>query len=168
MSLPLPELRAIRPYPRLAAVLAATLAAMLAGCGGGGNPAYSSDLEVARVLSPDARLEAVLTETNPNATTSFVYRIWVVPRGGAWQALPAAAELYGATRNDNAYGVNLRWHDRRTVLAEYLKAYDVRPAGLIAPATAGGREVRVYLRPGTADPSAPAGSMRQARAAVAR
>jgi hypothetical protein len=33
--------------------------------------------EVARVISPDGRLEAILIETNGGATTAFGYEIWL-------------------------------------------------------------------------------------------
>lgn len=38
--------------------------------------------EVARVLSPDAKLEAVLIEYNGGATTPFSYHLFIVARGG--------------------------------------------------------------------------------------
>jgi hypothetical protein len=67
------------------------------------------------------------------------------------------ADLYGAARNANAYGVNLRWIDRRTLRIEYAIATDAR---LWSPVTLWGvGTVRTTLAPGIVDPSAPAGGM---------
>ena len=68
--------------------------ALLAGCG------LASRDEVARVGSPDGRVEAVLIETNGGATTSFVYEVHVVPKG--WPASNEVAWLYGAGRSEHA------------------------------------------------------------------
>jgi hypothetical protein len=111
--------------------------------------------EVAVVASPDRRLEAVLIETHGGATTSFGYEIWVREKGhGSGNQV---ARLYGAARNDVAYGANLRWTDDGALLVEYQEA---RTETLDRPTVQiGGREVRVALKPHVSDPNAPAGGM---------
>ena len=47
------------------------LSLLLSACG------IASEDEVARVTSPDGRVEAVLIETNGGATTSFGYKVLV-------------------------------------------------------------------------------------------
>jgi hypothetical protein len=111
--------------------------------------------EVAVVASPDGRLEAVLIETNGGATTSFGYEIWVREKGH--RSGSQVARLYGAVRNDVAYGANLRWTDDSGLWVEYREA---RTDTLDRPVVRiGGREIRVALRPHVSDPNAPAGGM---------
>ena len=136
------------------AAAAALCFALLAGCAR--DPA-ADDVEVARVASPDARADAVLTEANAGATASFVYRIRLVAHGADWRAAPALAELHGATRNASAYGVDLRWQDADTLHADYLKARLV--IAHQATAEVAGRRVALQLRSGIANPAAPAGGM---------
>jgi hypothetical protein len=123
--------------------------AVLNGCG-----LVSRD-QVARVACPDGRVEAVLIETDGGATTSFGYEVHVVPKGRP--ARDQVAWLYGAVRNKNAYGVNLKWTDDHELVIEYL---DAREQGL-ERATVGveGRAIKVSLRSGVYDPTAPAGGM---------
>lgn len=131
------------------AIQTSMLALLLVACG-----LVSRD-EVSVVPSPDRRLEAVLIETNGGTTTSFGYEIWVREKGQA--SGNQVARLYGATRNDVAYGANLRWDDDGTLLVEYQEA---RTETLDKPTVQiGGREVRVALRPDVPDPDAPAGGM---------
>jgi len=130
-------------------ILAIPIAIVLTACG------FVSRDEVARVGSPDGRLDAVLVETNGGATTSFGYEIHVVEKGKSYGE--AVATLYGAFRNENAYGANLRWLTESDLLVEYQRASaqaiaksDVRVAG---------RDIHILLRPGVSDLSAPAGGM---------
>lgn len=74
--------------------------------------------EVARVLSPSGRVEAVLFETNGGATTSFGYEVFVVKRGAKPSGSPAVF-LNGAVRNPSAYGVNLKWSSPDSITVEY-------------------------------------------------
>src|SRR6267142_6719220 len=61
--------------------------------------------EVARVPHPNANVDAVLVETNGGATTSFGYEVFIFPRGQKPKRSDhAVASLYGAGRNDHAYG----------------------------------------------------------------
>jgi hypothetical protein len=111
--------------------------------------------EIARVISPDGRLEAILIETNGGATTAFGYEIWLreTDRGSRERV----ATLYGAVRNESAAGVNVRWMDDTQLVVEYQEA---RTEALDKPiVTIGGRDVLVGLKPHVSDPTAPAGGM---------
>jgi hypothetical protein len=143
---------------RHALLLVALALACLAGCG---TSQRGADVEVARVASPDGAVDAVLTEHNPGATASFVYRIHVVAHDGAWEGSPVAAELYGATRNASAYGVDLHWRDAGTVEARYLQARSIEVPGRTLDVD--GHAVTVVLRDGIENPGAPAGGMAPAR-----
>lgn len=112
--------------------------------------------EVARVVSPDGVLDAVLVESNGGATTSFGYAIFIVPHGKKAKGSQVAF-LYAAVRNSRAYGANLKWDSSTRLAVEYLDAKD---EGLEQPvASVSGRKVTVLLRPGVTDPSAPPGGM---------
>ena len=121
---------------------------MLASCG--------SQEEVSRVLSPDGHVEAVLIETDGGATTSFGYRVLVETKG-QWFSGEQVAWLYGAGRNEDAYGVNLKWNSDSELFIEYL---DAREAKLMKRnINVAGRGVTVALHGGITDPTAPAGGM---------
>jgi hypothetical protein len=60
-----------------AAVALALLLVGVAGCG-----RYE---EIARFPSPDDRVDAVVVEVDAGAGNPFVYRLYLVPRGGAWR-----------------------------------------------------------------------------------
>jgi hypothetical protein len=131
------------------AITASMLALLLTACG-----LVSRD-EVAVVASPDGHLEAVLIETNGGATTSVGYEIWLREKGD--ESGNQVARLYGAVRNDAAYGANLRWTENGTLSVEYQEA---RAETLDRPRVQiGGREVRIVLKPHVSDPDAPAGGM---------
>jgi hypothetical protein len=114
--------------------------------------------EVARVAHPNANVDAVLVETNGGATTSFGYQVFLLPRGQKpKEADHAVASLYGAGRNERAYGVNLRWTSNDTLFIEYLKAQhaDWRNGALAV----NGRVINIVMKSGVADPTAPHGGM---------
>jgi len=112
--------------------------------------------EVARVSSPDGQVEAVLIETDGGATTSFGYRI-LVAKKGSWFPGEEVAWLYGAFRNEQAYGVNFKWCSDTELCVEYLNA---RQTELKKPSIyVKGRNIEVTLHSGLADPTAPAGGM---------
>jgi hypothetical protein len=114
--------------------------------------------EVARVPHPQANVDAVLVETNGGATTSFGYEVFLLPRGQTpKRSGHPVATLYGAGRNEHAYGVNLRWVSTDTLAVEYLDAQHVN--WLNGSVIVGGREVNIVLKPGVTDPSAPPGGM---------
>jgi hypothetical protein len=105
--------------------------------------------EVAREASPDGAVVATLIEINGGATTDFGYEVKV---DGTRVAL-----LYGAVRNSNAYGVNLRWLSSSDLDIEYLAT---RRAGLEKPELrVGTRTIHVALKPNVTDATAPAGGM---------
>jgi hypothetical protein len=117
--------------------------------------ACSSRDEVARVASPDGRVEAVLIERNSGATTSFWYEILLVDSSNMRRE--QVASLYGATRSDVAYGVNLIWANDRELVLEY---EDARSQSLEKRTVRiAGRDIRTLLRPGVSDAAAPAGGM---------
>jgi hypothetical protein len=147
--------RVVRPHMmpriqmRMALALVIILGALASGC-------VSQD-EVARSASPSGRVEAVLVERNGGATTSFGYEVFLVPSNQPARRGRQVASLYGAVRNESAYGVNLRWDDEHTLALEYLEA---KQAELVrSDAIVNADSVRVVLRSGIGDPTAPAGGM---------
>ena len=110
--------------------------------------------EVARVASPAAGLDAVLIEINGGATTDFAYSV-VLEEPGWFGASEEVASLYAAHRSDCAYGVNLRWAGPNRLLIEYQDAGRAEAH----PATIGGQQMGVELKPGVTDPTAPCGGM---------
>jgi hypothetical protein len=112
---------------------------------------------VATVKSPSGQFEATLDETNGGATTDFGYVVSVVPAGGT-QKSTRVADLYGAIRNERAYGVNLTWIDDHTLEIRFLKT---SRGGLeqSSPVSIGGALVKVQLHPGVRDATAPGGGM---------
>ena len=136
---------------------AACAAAWLALSGCNLAPAAASRDEVARLPAPGgARLDAVLVEINTGATDAFQYEVFVLPQGAAAQGRPAA-RLMGATRNEQAWGANLRWQGADRLRVEYWQAR--AQEGADSPVTVGGQTVQVELAPGILDPAAPAGGM---------
>jgi hypothetical protein len=117
----------------------------------------SSRDEVARVTSPSGRLDAVLVETNGGATTSFGYQAYVVPRGSKNSRGPQVAFLYGAVRSTHAWGANLKWEGPSRLVIEYLEAKEERLSRPLVVVDAD--TVRVSLRSGVLDATAPAGGM---------
>jgi hypothetical protein len=111
--------------------------------------------EVARLLSPDGRLEAQLLEVNGGATSLFGYEVEVVPLGGAHGV--RVASFYGATRNANAYGVTMRWRSAQMLELDYFKA---EGAPIFRHSVSmGDRNLDIAVVSGVVDSSAPAGGM---------
>lgn len=135
-------------------VISSSAVIVLALLGVGCGPDTSRD-EVSRMPSPDGTLDAVLTETNGGATTSFGYDVTISARGQKDGEL--VAHLYGATRNADAYGVNLKWADAHTLRIEYFEARKV--LDVINNLSVNGQRVKVELVSGVEDPRAPAGGM---------
>ncbi len=115
---------------------------------------FSRD-EVARVSSPDGRVDAFLFETNGGATTSFGYEVELGSKH-SWRR-KNAARLYGAVRNAQAYGVDLRWENDHTLVIECLKTET--PPEIKKSVDVDGRDVQILLHIGVEDKSAPAGGM---------
>ena len=113
--------------------------------------------EVARVKSPDGKVDAVLFETNGGATTSFGYEVFITPPGaGTWRG-KEVADLYGAVRSENAYGVNLTWTSNDELAIEFLKA---RQQELMKPTVdLVSKRIKVTLKAGVTDSKAPSGGM---------
>jgi hypothetical protein len=126
---------------------------LLCGCVGSG----SSHDVVARSTSPDGTIDAITIESNGGATTSFWYDVCLAPRGLTCKVSESLVRLYGATRNGQAYGINVRWVSKSLLQVEYLQAKRVKAIQSVA--TVGGRNIDVALRSGVSDPSAPAGGM---------
>jgi hypothetical protein len=110
---------------------------------------------VARVTSPDGKLDAILFEKNGGATTSFGYVVEVAASGKRHGT--KAAELYGAVRNANAYGVDLHWPDARTLVVECLRTED--PPKVEPSVEVNSETVIVLLRTGIENKTAPDGGM---------
>ena len=115
----------------------------------------SPSYEVARVESPNGSLDAVLTETNGGATTSFGYEVSVGTKGA--KKLDQVASLYGAVRNEQAYGVNLSWAGDHVLRVQYLRAKAVQ--NVSKTVSVGGQQVEVELQSGVEDAAAPSGGM---------
>jgi hypothetical protein len=112
--------------------------------------------EVARVVSPSGNIDAVLFETNGGATTSFGYEVYVVAHGAQPSGSPVVS-LYGAVRNQHAYGANLSWSSSDSLDIEYLSAKSAKVNTQSQPV--GTQVVHVALREGTTDNAAPSGGM---------
>ena len=125
------------------------LVASLTGC-----VDVSEDV-VNRAISPDSTRDALVTEVNGGATTSFVYRVYVVPHRGQPEDKYQVASLYAAYRNDSALGVNVRWKDSNELRVEYAGS---RYATRVSSDQWKG--LMVQLDSGIIDPAAPAGHMK--------
>ena len=112
--------------------------------------------EVARVASPSGIVDAVLFETNGGATTSFGYEVYVVEHGAKPSGSPAVS-LYGAVRNEHAYGANLVWPSSDSLAVEYLSAKSAKLN--THTQSVGTQAIRFVLREGIADNTAPSGGM---------
>ncbi len=110
------------------------------------------------MAAPGGGLHAVLVEVNGGATTAFSYSVRIQAPGllGIDQEV---ASLYAARRSRCASGVALRWKGPNRLLIEYLAAEQVRTT----PAEVGGRGIRVELRPGIADETAPCDGIERSR-----
>ena len=112
--------------------------------------------EVARVASPNGQFDAILLETNGGATTSFGYEVYVSEQGKQPSGEPPLF-LYGAIRNQNAYGANLRWASDNLLVIEYFKA---KSSKLNKPKlTVGGQNFQFSAREGVLDSYALPGGM---------
>ena len=113
--------------------------------------------EVVRVSSPSGRVDAVLVESNGGATTPFAYFVYLVPKGASAPERGEVARLIAATRNDQAWGVNLRWNGPGELMVEYRDAKDSQqPKDVVAFEN---DTIRVVLKSGIVDSVAPAGGM---------
>ena len=112
--------------------------------------------EVARVVSPSGKVDAVLFETNGGATTSFGYQVYVVECGAKPSGSPAVL-LYDAVRNEHAYGANLVWLSPGSLVVEYLSAKFAKLN--TQKQSVGTQTIHFVLRDGVTDNAAPSGGM---------
>ena len=112
--------------------------------------------EVARVWSPNGEVAATLFEENGGATTSFGYEVELGSKNGSERKL--VAQVYGAQRNEEAYGANLRWVDNNILVIECLKTKT--PSTINSPVNFDNQKVEVILRTGIEDKEAPPGGMK--------
>jgi hypothetical protein len=115
-----------------------------------------SEHEVARVGSPDGAFDAVLVETDGGATTSFGHLVYVVDRGERVSGSELAS-LYGARRNEKAYGANLRWQSTTSLAVEFYEAQSVEVHEPLFISRRTG--ISLIMRPGVLDANAPLGGM---------
>jgi hypothetical protein len=114
--------------------------------------------EVARVHNRDANVDAGLVETNGGGTTSFGYEVFVLPAGQKPKRSDhAVVSLYGAGRNEDGYGANLRWTSDDTLVVEYLDAQHAD--WLNGSLGVNGRVIKIVMKAGVNDPTAPSGGM---------
>ncbi|WP_156167119.1 hypothetical protein [Sphingomonas sp. Ag1] len=140
---------------RSAAVL---IAMILSGCGGlFGQPSRE---EVAWANSPDRRTHAILLETNGGATTSFGYVVELHPADHQGERPVSAGTLYGATRSECAYGVDLHWLNASTLALRFDSAKKV---SVLPSVNVGGRSIRLVVQAGRQNDAAPCGGMAKDR-----
>jgi hypothetical protein len=140
---------------RHVAIVSVIIVETLLCCFATGCLASNSKDEVAAVASPDGVVEALVIETNGGATTSFGYEIDLREKGRRHSE--RVAYIYGAVRNENAYGVNAKWMSNRELRLQYLTAKSETLEK--ERVTIAGREITIALQTGVLDPSAPAGGM---------
>jgi hypothetical protein len=117
--------------------------------------------EVGRVTNPGGVVDAVLSVGSAGATTSSLYKVYIVPRRHviSFDADSAAASFDNVTRSDSVSreigGVNLRWVDSATLHIEYIYSHHTRvrvPFVLV-----GSQPIHIVLQKGVAKPPAPSG-----------
>lgn len=72
--------------------------------------------ELIRTTSPDGVVDAVMEEVNPGAFSSYIYNVYVVPKGGK---LEGQAMLSGSHFD----GWKLRWKEPHLLDLEYLSGH---------------------------------------------
>jgi|APLak6261663543_1056040.scaffolds.fasta_scaffold13572_1 hypothetical protein len=112
--------------------------------------------EVARNVSSTGKVDAVLLETNGGATTSFGYEVYVVEHDTQPSGSPAIS-LYGAVRNQHAYGANLKWTSPDSVAVEFLSAESMKIKKPIL--SVGTQAIHLVVHEGVLDNAAPPGGM---------
>lgn len=95
---------------KLLSVALLTITGNLGGCA---EPEPTSD-EVARVASPDKKVEAILIKKNVAATVSTPYEIYIVPVGEKFEGEPSF-------RGDKLEDLKLVWKEPRFLEIHYLK-----------------------------------------------
>jgi hypothetical protein len=117
--------------------------------------ACSSQDEVLRITSPDGKVDAILFEDNCGTPCSFVYEVRIARNGS--KLGDTVASLEAATRNNTAWGVNLKWSDSQNLSVEYFQS---RRAELKkSTVNLAGDTIQVGLHAGVYDSQAPSGGM---------
>ena len=98
----------------------------------------------------------MLVEVNAGATDTFRYGVFVLPQGERAVNGPVLS-VVGATRNQQAYGANLRWQGPTQLRVEYLQARGQFHLDRVAIHRDGAR--LALHAAGLADPAAPPGGM---------
>lgn len=127
----------------------AALASLLAACS-------SAPMEAVRTSSPDGIREAIVLEGGVNATTPYNYTVCIVEKGKSCKSDNMAAEVFGATRSEHAYGIDLIWRDPTTIEVRYLTA---NRAQLMEARDRASRGVVIVFKSGVENANAPDGAM---------
>jgi hypothetical protein len=114
--------------------------------------------EIARVRSPSGDVDGVAVETNGGAATSFGYEVYVVPKSRSTFWRTKVGEAVRRGQNQQAYGVNLKWRNVKTLAVEYLHAESAEMKSG-ATISVGGSAISVILAGGINDPRACPGGM---------
>ena len=72
--------------------------------------------EVARIVSPDGRVEAVLVKVEAGATVATSFKVYIVPKGGK------ASHPNPDFLADHVEGLDLKWQAPRLLVIRYDKA----------------------------------------------
>jgi len=108
----------LKIIPTLGGCAGAALALLLVGCDYtlAGKWEYK---EVARVASPDAKIEAVLTEGSAGATTSTVTSLYLVPKGGVVRKEDREKSVFDA---DHLKDFQIAWRESKLLDVQYSEA----------------------------------------------
>jgi hypothetical protein len=113
-------------------------------------------IEAVRSTSPDGQRDAVVFEGGEDATTSFSYYVCVVPVGSRCGDGDVVAKLYDASRNPEAFGVDVVWQSPSTLRVQYL---DAKKAEVVYATQPLARGLRVALKSGVLNSNAAPGAM---------
>lgn len=126
------------------------LPCMLSGCG---KPSF---VEAGRINGPDGSMDAVVLEGGIDATSPYNYMVCIVPKGRSCGIDNAIAEVFGATRSAQAYGVDVVWQSATQLEVRYLTA---NRAELLHPSSVTAKSVDILFRSGVENTRAPSGAM---------
>lgn len=80
----------------------------------------SSHNEVQRLTSPDGKVDAIVIESDCGPVCDVVDDVELAPKGS--HSGERVAWFDSAVRNENAWGVDLKWPDADSLSIEYLRA----------------------------------------------
>ncbi len=104
------QVKVLEPI-RMASTLLAIICLLITSCG------EIKRREIARFVSPDSAVEAVLVGADTDATTSYTYELYVVPRGGE---LPDSERVSFVA--DHVADLQVRWREARFLEIQYRQA----------------------------------------------